>query len=132
MYYRPVILLSATYPVECFTFLQIAMISVFPLMIKDNLVFIFWITFLGFTILVFQRLYIHFNHVSLIQLLFSILCITTTFPLLIAAIYIKPPSRYPDLWIVLISACSCVYFLITLIQFHIYQLKETTFKHKTN
>jgi hypothetical protein len=127
-------------------------------MIKDNLVLIFWITFLAFSILALQRLYIHSNHISLIQLLFvclyllfisnnkiffffffllqSIFCITTTFPLLIAAIYVKPPSRYPDLWIVLISACSCVYFLITLIQFHQYQFKETTFKQtqikKTN
>ncbi|CAF2481733.1 unnamed protein product [Rotaria sp. Silwood2] len=132
----PLMLLSATYPVECFAFLQFAMISVFPLMIKDDLVFIFWITFFGFTILVFQRLYIHLNHISLIQLFFSILCITITFPLLIAAIYIQPPVRYPDLWIVLISSCSCVYFLIILVQFHIYQFKEMTHKQlqikKTN
>ncbi|CAF3832213.1 unnamed protein product [Adineta steineri] len=129
----PVILLSATYPVESFTFLQFAMISAFPLMIKDNLVFIFWITFIGFSILAFQRLYIHFNHISLLQFLFSILCITTTLPLLIAAIYVKPPSRYPDLWVVLISACSCIYFLITLAQFHIYQFKETvSYIKKTN
>ncbi|CAF1022250.1 unnamed protein product [Rotaria sordida] len=124
----PLILLSATYPVECFAFLQFAMISVFPLMIKDNLVFIFWITFMGFSILALQRLYIHLNQISLIQLCFSILCITITFPLLIAAIYIQPPIHYPDLWIVLISACSCIYFLIILIQFHIYQFKETTYK----
>jgi hypothetical protein len=39
-------------------------------MIKDNLVLIFWITFLGFSILALQRLYIHSNYVSAIQLLF--------------------------------------------------------------
>jgi len=54
--------------------------------------------------------------------------VTATFPLLIAAVYVKPPARYPDLWVVLISACSCLYFLLTLIQFYIYQYKETTFK----
>ncbi|CAF1024771.1 unnamed protein product [Rotaria sordida] len=83
---------------------------------------------MGFSILALQRLYIHLNQISLIQLCFSILCITITFPLLIAAIYIQPPIHYPDLWIVLISACSCIYFLIILIQFHIYQFKETTYK----
>ncbi|CAF0791522.1 unnamed protein product [Rotaria sp. Silwood1] len=129
----PLILLSATYPAECFAFLQFAMISAFPLMIKDNLVFIFWLTFLGFSILAFQRLYIHLNQISIIQLFFSILCIIITCPLLIAAIYIQPPVRYPDLWIVLISACSCVYFLIILVQFHIYQFKEMTLQiKKTN
>ena len=39
-------------------------------MIKDNLVLIFWLTFLAFFILTFQRLYIHSNHISIIQLLF--------------------------------------------------------------
>lgn len=124
----PMILLSATYPVEVFTFLQFAMISVFPLMIKDNLVFIFWLTFLAFSILSLQRIYIHLNSISFIQLIFSIFCVTATFPLLLAAIYVKPPARYPDLWVVLISACSSIYFLLTLIQFYIYQYKETTFK----
>ncbi|CAF2094982.1 unnamed protein product [Rotaria magnacalcarata] len=124
----PLMLLTATYPVECFSFLQFAMISVFPLMVKDNLVLIFWLTFIGFSILALQRIYIHLNQVSLFQLFFSILCITATLPLLIAAIYIQPPSRYPDLWIVLMSVCSCAYFLIILAQFHIYQFKETTFK----
>ncbi|CAF5090203.1 unnamed protein product, partial [Rotaria magnacalcarata] len=101
---------------------------VFPLMVKDNLVLIFWLTFIGFSILALQRIYVHLNQVSLFQLFFSILCITATLPLLIAAIYIQPPSRYPDLWIVLMSVCSCAYFLIILAQFHIYQFKETTFK----
>ncbi|CAF0751235.1 unnamed protein product [Adineta ricciae] len=124
----PMILLSATYPVECFTFLQFAMISVFPLMLKDNLVFIFWLTFIAFSILAFQRFYIHFNHISLLQLILLTLCVTVTLPLLLAAVYIRPPRRYPDLWIVLISACSCLYFLSILIRFHIYQFRETTFK----
>ncbi|UJR26363.1 hypothetical protein I4U23_007696 [Adineta vaga] len=124
----PVILLSATYPVECFGFLQFAMISVFPLMLKDNLVFIFWLTFICFSILAFQRLYIHLNHISLLQLFLSILCITVALSLLFAAVYVKPPSRYPDLWTVLISACSCLYFISSLIHFHIHQFNETTFK----
>ena len=44
--------------------------SVFPLMIKDNLVLIFGLTFSAFVILTFQRLYIHFNHISIFQLFF--------------------------------------------------------------
>lgn len=44
--------------------------SVFPLMIKDNLVLIYSIAFLGFFILTLQRFYIHFNHISLLQFFF--------------------------------------------------------------
>jgi len=44
--------------------------SVFPLIIKDNLVFIFWLTFLAFSILSLQRIYIHLNSISFIQLIF--------------------------------------------------------------
>ena len=114
--------------------------SVFPLMIKDNLVLIFWLTFVGFFILSLQRFYIHFNQISLLQFLFvgvffsdlafdssffqSIAMILLTIPFLISAILIPPPSRYPDLWSVGISTISSLYFLMTLFQFHFYQWNE--------
>jgi len=121
----PVILLSAIHPVESFTFLQFAMISAFPLMIKDNLVFIFWLTFVAFLLLSLQRFYIHFNQISLLQLVASFFAVILTIPLLIGAVVISPPERYPDLWSVLISGASCIYFLIALLQFHIFQWRET-------
>lgn len=113
-------------------------------MIKDQLVIIYWITFFAFIFLMFQRFYIHLNEISSIQLIFvkeffnekiffhyflfyfqSLFSILLAIPILIANSFVSPPARYPDLWPVLISAYSCVYFLITLIQFHIYQWKET-------
>lgn len=118
------------------------MFSAFPLMIKDQLVLIFWLTFTGFLILSLQRFYIHLNQISLRQFAFvrdrwsifahrspffhfqSLFSLLSAIPLLIGAMVLKPPARYPDLWPVLISAASCLYFLLTLLQFHLYQWRE--------
>ena len=75
-------------------------VSVFPLMIKDNLVLVYSIAFLGFSILTLQRFYIHSNHISSLQFLFvSVSFVVYSIPSLSLSLScaFPSPSRYCSL-----------------------------------
>ncbi|XP_077981304.1 dolichyl pyrophosphate Man9GlcNAc2 alpha-1,3-glucosyltransferase-like [Glandiceps talaboti] len=137
----PVCLLLPEKTFSCLWFLLLSTCSMLPLLIKDGLLLPFFVTMVLFTMLanyvfdakawqlpVFkQTLQIKYLgelftfssaafiqswfYMSILEMgLLSLLCIVKS-----------PPSRYPDLWPVLVSLFSCVHFLGFLIYFHLVQ-----------
>jgi alpha-1,3-glucosyltransferase len=58
------------------------------------------------------------------------LSIVGCYILAFSSVYVKPPSRYPDLWPVLVSIYSCGHFVIFALFFHYVQLLENDNRKK--
>lgn len=130
----PVCLLLHCNPFECTWFLVISTFSMWPLLLKDGLA----LPYVSCMTLFYTVAYHVFELQKtkpLKQSLF-ILSVLGCLCLHIGSAVVQPPSRYPDLWPVLISLFSCVHFLgffcyFNYLQFTLpYAAKPVPFKDK--
>lgn len=121
----PVSLLSVIHPFICTWFALIATFSMYPLMVKDGLVIPTWIL-CGFFYYCSQLIlpYLHYRTHNLpknTRNLFYI-SISSLLSVCLLSHIITPPSRWPDLFPVLISSLSCLHFLLFFLFFTYKQL----------
>ncbi|KAJ7388911.1 Glucosyltransferase-like protein [Desmophyllum pertusum] len=115
----PVCLLLHYKPLECMWFLVISTFSMWPLLLKDGLS----LPYISCMLLFFAVGYHVFDlgrTKPLKQTLF-ILSVIGALGLHTGSALVQPPSRYPDLWPVLISLYSCAHFLAFLFYFNYLQ-----------
>lgn len=128
----PVMLFFRHDSFHCFWFLIVSSCSMFPLVMKDNLV----IAFIGLHMIFITTTDTFFNvtnyeTVSKNNRFIYYVFRTTLFLwviLLIAAQLVNPPTRYPDLFPLIISCYSAVHFIYFFLYFNYVQLLKTNKK----
>jgi len=105
----PVCLLLHYKPLECVWFLVISTFSMWPLLLKDGLS----LPYVSCMLLFYAIAYHVFDlgRTKLLKQVLFILSVMGALVLHAGSAILQPPSRYPDLWPVLISVYSCVHFL---------------------
>lgn len=135
-----VILVFHDQPFLASWFLLISTFSMLPLLIKDLLFLPYAALSILFIVMVFiyVKLYPPTPTHWLLQIL-GILSVIGAVFLSITAVLVMAPSRYPDIFAVLISGYSCVHFVFFLVWFYYLQLKagiavdfEDRMKNKTS
>ncbi|KAM7354062.1 ALG6 alpha-1,3-glucosyltransferase garnysstan isoform 3-T5 [Cochliomyia hominivorax] len=105
-------------------FLKISILSLFPLLIKDNLCVIYFCMIILYMLLfkfILQLNYCKNEKANISLRLFmdlfdvSILIIST------ATLLISPPARFPYIWSFFISSLSCIYFTFFLCASNLFQ-----------
>ncbi|XP_070563337.1 dolichyl pyrophosphate Man9GlcNAc2 alpha-1,3-glucosyltransferase-like [Ptychodera flava] len=137
----PVCLLLLEKPFFCLWFLLMSTFSMLPLLIKDGLFIPYLVTMALFLMLVtytfawkawelelftqppnikYSDSIFTFNTAAFLQAWFYV-SMAEIFLLSLLPVVKAPPSRFPDLWPVIISAFCCVHFLGFLVYFHLEQ-----------
>lgn len=119
----PVLMYAPQNPFMCTWFVSLTTFSMLPLLIRDNLL----VPFISLSLIYFI---VHYNiekfisqqkdtlKLHLLRNISLFGCVILTF----CAIALKPPSKYPDLWSLIISVYSCMHFVLFLIYFNYSQL----------
>ncbi|KAH8408155.1 hypothetical protein KR222_002371 [Zaprionus bogoriensis] len=105
----PAMCLFNWWPSEMLWFLKVSVFSMIPLLKRDDLIVPTVASLIIFH-LTFKCKYFKFNKESKAQTISDALMIL----ILIGFLTIKPPSRLPDIWALIISVVSCAHFVLFL------------------
>lgn len=135
----PVVLCFTWDPLPCLWFLQIATLSMTPLLIRDGLLFSYAVTTVAYLLIVrlvtnledpsskrpsvpFDVLNLStFTSKSYLVYAFYVSAVLGSSVLVAGLAFIPPPEKLPDLFPVLISAYCCVHFLAFFLYFNVRQ-----------
>jgi len=133
----PACLIVSHYPLLVTWFLLISQFSMYPLLYRDGAIVPYFASAILFFLIV-HKIFSHnfwlvFNLKCVADDSFLsksvkyLFCLSMVFAtvLSLCQIYVKPPSRFPDLWPVLISFYSFLHFTVFVIIFHVIQFTLT-------